>query len=408
MAQIFWTFLKLGCYAFGGPAAHLVLFHQVLVQQKKWLTPDQYSQLLALSQLLPGPTSSQVGLGIGYVRGGYSGAFAAWLGFSLPSLLLMLFAALYLKSNTLSAYPHALHAVKLIVLAVVIVAFWQMLSSFCQQWWQRILMLISTVLLLLWPHALSSVLVIVLGAACGIGLWQFKHLRSKLNAPAHQSHLHAAETEQIKTSTTLPLAAYAAQFAVLCMVLFVLLLLWSGLSQSLLAQTFSAFYQSGAMVFGGGHVVLPLLQQQFVLQNSPLQLDAATFDMGYALAQLMPGPLFSFAAYLGAQLPLGGYAAVNALYASVALFLPGMLLLLAALPYWSKLLAQPQLQHAVVGINAAVVALLLALILQMLQQVIFNWRDILMVVITVLLLKSKCPVWLSLILVFFGYCYAVS
>ncbi len=383
--DIFWTFLKLGLYAFGGPAAHLVLFHRVLVQQKKWLSDVEYSQLLALGQLLPGPTSSQVGLGIGYLRGGYWGAFMAWLGFSLPSVLLMLAAAVWLQHQQLLTYPHALQALQLIVIAVVWVAFWQMLRSFCTKAWQYLLVALCSGLLLVWQHPAASVAVLGLGALFGLFL--------------HDKVVISASASRLTTATTAQLAPPKKQHqkSWLFLVAFVALLLCGMFSTHPLGQALYGFYQSGALVFGGGHVVLPLLAQEFVAQSSGhIQLDAHDFNAGYALAQLVPGPLFSFAAYVGALLPLGGSVVVNGLLASIAMFLPGMLLLLAAIPYWSTLMAQTQIKHAVLGMNAAVVSLLVVLIIAMTTKYVHAYTDVIMILLSIILLKSKCPVWLSL------------
>lgn len=382
LTRIFLHFLKLGFLSFGGPAAHLVFFHRHFVQQLRWLSDAEYAQLVALAQLLPGPTSSQVGIAIGYQLQGYRGACAAWLGFTLPSMLLMAcFAVLGQQYfNQISAM--ALHSIQLIVFAVVIWAFWQMLTSFCKTIWQYVLMLLSTLFLYFVPWSFSQVIVILVAAL--VGIYFASDSTSKLQDSSLKSKVQAKQTYLWLIAFVLP---------------FILFIVWHP-SFSLLTQSLFSFYHAASLVFGGGHIILPLLHQDFIANHI---LSAEQFDLGYALAQLMPGPLFSFASYLGALLPLTPFVWLNVVLATLAIFLPSFFLIFATLPYWSRLMHQAAIRKAVIGINAAVVSLLLCLVLQMGQSYFKYWTDLVFVIAVILLLRTKLPIWLSLILSFALY-----
>lgn len=386
--QIFWLFLQLGCIAFGGPAAHLVLFYQRLVKDLHYISEQQYSEVLALAQILPGPTSSQVGIGLGYVLQGYGGALCAWLGFTLPSMLLMTIAAIL--GLKLSPYLSGdfFHVIQLLVLGIVLWAFWQMLRSFCKFTWQYMLMLLATLLLYVLPHGLNQLLVIVLGGVVGI------YYASHSQNPSIQPLLVSSKQQ-----------SQAHFYIVLFVLPFILVPVLSALGPNLWLDSFMALYRTASLVFGGGHIILPLLQQEFV---ATAWLAQPQFDLGYALAQLMPGPLFSFASYLGALLPLSSSAGVNALFATVVIFLPSFLLMFGLLPYWSKLMQQPHLFRALVGINAAVVGLLLYLVLEMGQKYLSSIWDGIFVLVVIGLLRSKLPIWLSLIGSFAAYYAALT
>ena len=377
LIRIFLHFLKLGCLSFGGPAAHLVFFHRHFVQQLRWLSDAEYAQLVALAQLLPGPTSSQVGIAIGYQLQGYRGACAAWLGFTLPSMLLMAcFAVLGQQYfNQLSAMT--LHSIQLIVFAVVVWAFWQMLTSFCKTIWQYVLMLLSTLFLYFVPWSFSQVIIILVAAL--VGIYFASDSTSKLQDSSLKSKVQAKQTYLWLIAFVLPFVVFMVLHS----------------SSSLFSQSLFSFYQAASLVFGGGHIILPLLHQDFV--NSHI-LSAEQFDLGYALAQLMPGPLFSFASYLGALLPLTPFVWLNVVLATLAIFLPSFFLIFAALPYWSWLMQQAAIRKAVIGINAAVVSLLLCLVIQMGQSYFKHWTDLVFVIAVILLLQTKLPIWLSLIL----------
>ena len=373
---IFLHFLKLGCLSFGGPAAHLVFFHRHFVQQLRWLSDAEYAQLVALAQLLPGPTSSQVGIAIGYQLQGYRGACAAWLGFTLPSMLLMACFAVLGQQYFNQLNAMTLHSIQLIVFAVVVWAFWQMLTSFCKTIWQYVLMLLSTLFLYFVPWSFSQVIVIFVAAL--VGIYFASDSTSKLQDSSLNTKAQAKQAYLWLIAFVLP---------------FVVFMVWP----SLFSQSLFSFYQAASLVFGGGHIILPLLHQDFVASHI---LSAEQFDLGYALAQLMPGPLFSFASYLGALLPLTPFVWLNVVLATLAIFLPSFFLIFASLPYWSWLMQQAAIRKAVIGINAAVVSLLLCLVIQMGQSYFKHWTDLVFVVAVILLLQTKLPIWLSLILSF--------
>ena len=245
--QIFWLFLQLGCIAFGGPAAHLVLFYQRLVKDLNYVSKQQYSEVLALAQILPGPTSSQVGIGLGYILKGYGGALCAWLGFTLPSMLLMTIAAIL--GLKLSPYLSGdfFHVVQLLVLGVVLWAFWQMLRSFCTHTWQYVLMLLATLLLYLLPHGLNQLLLLVLGAITG--MYYTRQSQNPYLQPMRGSTQQQSQ----------------ARFYIALFVLpFILVPVFSAISPNLWLDSFMALYRTASFVFGGGHIILPLLQQEFV------------------------------------------------------------------------------------------------------------------------------------------------
>ena len=384
--SLFKIFLKLGCTAFGGPAAHLVFFYRRFVQQLGYLDEQQYSHLLALAQILPGPTSSQMGIAIGYQLKGYRGALLAWLGFTLPSALLMTLAAML--GLQFSAYFSAdfFHVIQLIVFSVVAWAFWQMLRSFCKDQWQYVFMLVSGLFVYLVPISINQVLVILFGALAGL---VYLHYFPQKNT--------------LKPVTSISITAKKS-FAYLWLILFALPFVLVPPLQyffpNIWLDSFTGLYRTASLVFGGGHIILPFLQQDFVESGLVSQQH---FDLGYAIAQLMPGPLFSFASYLGALLPLSSSAALNAAFATVVIFLPSFFLIFGALPYWSRLMQFPRLFQALAGINAAVVGLLLCLVVQMGEKYIRSGLDIVFIIAVIALLKSKVPVWLTLISSFFSY-----
>lgn len=378
---IFFTFLKLGCLSFGGPAAHLVFFHQTCVKQLNWLDDAEYAQLVALAQILPGPTSSQVGLAIGYVKKGYYGAVLAWLGFTLPSALLMTLIAVLGQSFFPFISSAFFHNIQLVVLAVVIWAFWQMLRSFCTQLWQYILMLSCTLLLYTLDLAINQILIIFIAALVGIGFNRF--------SPLVQGKKSVDQAFISQVSLTQKMNAF---FWLLLFILPFCLFQFFAAFQAV--TFFESFYRTASLVFGGGHIILPFLHQDFVTSNL---VSAEKFDLGYAFAQLMPGPLFSFASYIGALIPITDYPVLNAGIATISIFLPSFFLIFATLPYWSWWMNQTYIRHAVIGINAGVVSLLLYLLIEMATDSIVHFTDFIFVTVVVGLLKTQLPVWLSLV-----------
>lgn len=338
VGQVFIQFLWLGCISFGGPAAHIGYFQRTFVQRLGWLTQAEFARLLALCQLLPGPASSQLGFAIGRHRAGLGGALSAFIGFTLPSFLLLLAAAIgigQLGSNLwLDA---ALHGLKLLALIVVADAVLTMSSQFCATGVTQGIMVV-TAAALWWQPGLMTQLLMLAGAA----LICARSQRGAGSVPA-SAELPSAASSQPHWPTLL---------------LFGILFISLPLLGSPLGQLVADFYRAGSLVFGGGHVVLPLLQE-----SVGHILNEQQFLTGYSLAQLVPGPMFTLATYLGAQL-LPGTPLLGAVSATLALFAPGFLLLWAVGPCWQQWLARPRLAGAVTGINAALVGLLLAALYQ--------------------------------------------
>jgi chromate transporter len=276
------------------------------------------------------------------------------------------------------------------VFAVVSWAFWQMLRSFCKSWWQYSLMIAATILLAVIPLSFNQILVILLAGLISIAMSKFQSQALLQSTPVKNATLDTPYIQ--KKHAIYWFIAFLLPF--ISIPLLVQYLHWSELG------FFADFYRTGSLVFGGGHVILPLLHQDFV---STQLVSAQAFDLGYAFAQLMPGPLFSFASYLGALLDWTDQLWLNALLATIAIFLPSFLLIFASLPYWSWLMQQAVIRHAVAGINAAVVGLLLYLVLQLGQSYLKRWEDVVFVIVIIYLLRSKLPLWFSLITGFAVY-----
>ncbi|EJI2329014.1 chromate efflux transporter [Vibrio cholerae] len=333
MLTIFRTFFALGWVSFGGPAAHIGYFRHTFVEKLRWVSEQEYAQFVALSQFLPGPGSSQIGFAIGYHRGGLAGAWAAFLGFTLPSVLIMLLLA-GLSSHLLDTplFEQVIHGLKLLAIIVVADACLTMYRNFCQQRLTAGLCVLTAVAITLAPSLLTQFAVLLLAALVG------------------QARL--APQQPLSTTTFTP--------SWLALLLFASLLLGLQLlaASSPLVELFGHFFQAGSLVFGGGHVVLPLLQN--ALGDS---LSTDQFLTGYAAAQAVPGPMFTLATYLGyvltPEMPV-----VGALIATLAVFLPGFLLLLGVLKNWSALAQRPKVAGAMKGVNACVVGLLLAALYQ--------------------------------------------
>ncbi len=361
-------FLWLGCISFGGPAAHIGYFQRTFVERLGWLTQAEFAQLLALCQLLPGPASSQLGFAIGRQRAGLAGALAAFAGFTLPSFLLLLAAAIGLGQLGNNVWlDAALHGLKLLALVVVADAVLTMSRQFCKTTHNQGIM-VATAAALWWQPGLLTQLVMLAGAAL---------LCARTGAP---------QTPGPQSSPAQSIPARQPHWPTL--LLFALLFVGLPLLGGPVGQLVADFYRAGSLVFGGGHVVLPLLAE-----SVGHSLNQQQFLTGYSLAQLVPGPMFTLATYLGAQLlpasPVGG-----ALLATLALFLPGFLLLWAMGPCWQSWLARPRLAGAVAGINAAVVGLLLAALYQPVwQSAVLASTDLALAAIGFYLLRGlKLPI----------------
>ena len=337
--EVFGVALRLGLTSFGGPIAHLGYFRDEYVVRRQWLDEKSYADLVALCQFLPGPASSQVGMAIGIARAGLPGALAAWLGFTLPSALLLVAFAFGISAIGTVAAAGWLHGLKVVAVAVVAQAVWGMAKSLCPDRQRATVAIVAAIVTLSWPTAVGQLLSII---GAGIIGWSFL-------APATlASQAHA----QFPVSKRAGVIAWS---------IFLVLLLGLPLIRPLAAShsldVFDSFFRVGSLVFGGGHVVLPLLQAEVV---GPGWITDEQFVAGYGATQAVPGPLFTFSAYLGAV--MNGWS--GALLTLVAIFLPSFLLVVGALPFWDMLRGNINFQSALSGINAAVVGLLLAALYQ--------------------------------------------
>ena len=340
VAEVFVVFLQLGLTSFGGPIAHLGYFRDELVVRRRWLDEAGYADLLALCQFLPGPASSQVGFSLGVLRGGgLLGGLAAWLGFTLPSaMILFAFAVGTAAFHGLLA-DGLLHGLKLVAVAVVAQAVWGMFKSLTPDRERRFIALGAVALVVLIGGSIGQLSAIALGAIAGLRL-------CRAESPAPIGNLGFPVSHRRAT---------------IALVLFVVLLVVPSLVVALTgyraAALFDAFYRAGAFVFGGGHVVLPLLQAQVV---TPGWVSNEAFLAAYGFAQAIPGPLFTIATYLGAVMTTQPNGLLGAAIALVALFLPGLLLVYGMLPFWDTLRRRPMIQSGMRGANAAVVGVLAA------------------------------------------------
>ncbi len=342
------AFLGLGLTSFGGPIAHIGYYRREFVERRAWLTDGQFAQLLALTQFLPGPASSQLGFAVGLGLAGWRGALTASLAFTLPSALLLLaFAGVVGRLDSPLALA-ALHGLKIVALAVVAHGVMQMARRLCPDPARATIAALATGVILLAGTAWSQLVVVALGGLAGL---RWCRQAEVLAAGDSLQWRHGPRQGWVL------LAVFAALLAGLPLAVAVL-----GPGAGLVALG-DAFYRAGSLVFGGGHVVLPLLEEAVV---RPGWLDADQFLAGYGAAQAVPGPLFAFAAYLGALAPtsLTGGAVVGATVALVAIFLPGYLLLAGVLPLWQRLASRPKAAQAIAGVNAAVVGLLGAALYQ--------------------------------------------
>lgn len=334
LLEVFLSAIKLGLTSFGGPVAHLGYFHNEYVQRRKWLDDRSYADLVALCQFLPGPASSQVGIGIGVLRSGVIGGIVAWIGFTLPSLLLLVIFAFLFQGFSIG---HAgwIHGLKLVAVAVVAHAVLGMGRNLAPDRTRMTIAIIVSAVTLLWPAAYGQLILIIAAAAAGLILFRHQPAATAAHLPIPVS----------------PMTAWT------CLVLFAGLLaglpLWRQFSDAEWLAMFDSFYRSGSLVFGGGHVVLPLLEREVIPAG---WADAEGFLAGYSVAQAVPGPLFTFAGYLGAI--AAGWA--GAIIATSAIFLPAFLLVIGTLPFWSHIRTSARMQSALTGVNAAVVGILLA------------------------------------------------
>lgn len=336
VGEVFWVFLRLGLTSFGGPVAHLGYFREEFVIRRKWLEERAYADLVALCQFLPGPASSQVGLAVGLSRAGYAGAFAAWTGFTLPSAIALVLFAYGMAAIGDAAGSAWLHGLKTAAVAVVVQAVLGMMRQLAPDKERATLAVVAAIIALAVPTAAGQVGAIALGGIVGLTL-----LRGTGVSAEH---------------ATIPLKVGRVTGAIYLLLFFILLFglpILASETNDKSVDLVDSFYRSGALVFGGGHVVLPLLQAEVVPAG---WVTNDQFLAGYGAAQAVPGPLFTFAAYLGAA--IGGWEI--AALCLVAVFLPSFLLVIGALPFWEELRRRARAQSALGGVNAAVVGLLLA------------------------------------------------
>ena len=331
------VFLRLGLTCFGGPIAHIGYFREEFVLRRKWIDEAAYADLVGLCQFLPGPASSQVGFSIGLMRAGYPGALAAWAGFTLPSAIALVLFAYGASALTGPIGAGLLHGLKLTAVAIVAQAVFGMARSLCPDRARASIAVAATLIIFFSTSPVAPVAAIALGGIAG--LW----LCRNGEAPA-ASHV------VMPVSRRAGLAALTAFFALL-----IGIPVLRGLTGSSAVALFDAFYRSGALVFGGGHVVLPLLREAFV---APGWLSDDTFLAGYGAAQAVPGPLFTFSAYLGTVVKTEPHGLAGAALGLVGIFLPGMLVLLGTLPFWDSFRRRAGAQAVMRGVNAAVVGLL--------------------------------------------------
>jgi chromate transporter len=325
---------RLGLTSFGGPIAHLGYFHEEYVRKRKWMDEKSYADLVALCQFLPGPASSQVGIGIGVMRGGVLGGIISFIGFTLPSVIALILFALVLEGFDVGDVSW-IHGLKIVAVAVVAHAILGMAEKLTPDLRRKTIALVALVVTLLWQTAFSQVGVILVAGIIGFIMYQ-----------------QQADSED--TEFKFPVSR---TFAVICLTLFFGLLILLPIIREATSISwialFDSFYRSGSLVFGGGHVVLPLLEREFVPTD---WISEEAFLAGYGAAQAVPGPLFTFAAYLGAV--MNGWQ--GGLLATFAIFLPAFLLILGTLPFWNMLRRNPKIKGALMGVNAAVVGILIS------------------------------------------------
>ena len=388
----FWSFLLLGCTSFGGPVAHIGFFRTAFVHKKRWLDDDAFASLLSLCQFIPGPASSQLGMAIGYHRFGYLGAFSAWLGFTLPSALLLYLFATLLVIDPEWLTAGVIQGLKIVAFAVIVQAFLSMRTSLAPDVSRMAILLICTVLFLAWRTPLAPIVVLsVVGLACAFvrPVDRNSAVSSSSDKAPSCSRVEGLAEQSARGSLVFPAVLLALFFGTFLVAFLPVGVYW---------EQFLAYYRSGAMVFGGGHVVLPLLQGEIVDAG---WVDRNTFLAGYGAAQAVPGPLFTFSAFLGASHEVGAAGAVGALLAVFAIFLPSFLLLFGVLPFWGLLQTKPAVRSALWGVNAAVLGLLLATIIDpVFQDSIHDLTSLLCVVLAFGALQFlKAPV---LLVVFLG------
>ena len=337
--EVLWASTRLGLTSFGGPIAHLGYFHEEYVKNRKWIDEQSYADLVALCQFLPGPASSQVSIAIGILRARFLGGIAAWIGFTLPSALALIAFGLGIGAFAGASDAGWLHGLKVIAVAVVAQAVWGMARSLCPDRERATIAILAAIVTLAWPSAVGQLSSIVIAGLTGAVIFP-------------------GQTTSSPSQMRFPIAKKTGIAAwIIFFVLLVGLPFYRQISPSHGLEVFDSFFRVGSLVFGGGHVVLPLLQTEVV---GPGWVTNEQFVAGYGATQAVPGPLFTFSAYLGTVMSSEPNGWTGAFLALVGIFLPSFLLVIGALPFWDLLRSVPIFQSALKGINAAVVGLLLA------------------------------------------------
>jgi chromate transporter len=337
--EVLLAFAKLGVTCFGGPIAHIGYFRQEFVVRRGWLDEHTYADLVALCQFLPGPASSQVGFSIGLMRGGYLGGLAAWTGFTLPSAILLILFAYGADALQSPIGTGLLHGLKLVAVAIVAQAVWGMARTLAPDRERVSIAAIAALIILFSTASVAQIGAIALGGVAGLWL-------CRAAAPASSG--------EGRMSIPVPRSVGLVCLTTFFLLLFGLPVLWTW-THSQAVALFDAFYRSGALVFGGGHVVLPLLREATV---TPGWVSDDVFLVGYGAAQAVPGPLFTFAGYLGAVMKPSPNGIAGATISLIAIFLPGILVLMGTLPFWETFRRRARAQSVMRGVNAAVVGLL--------------------------------------------------
>lgn len=381
--EVFRAFLKLGLTSFGGPIAHLGYFRDELVVRRKWIDETGYADLVALCQFLPGPASSQVGYALGLLRGGPLGGLAAWCAFTLPSAVLLVLFAMGAAVFGGPVGTGLIHGLKIVAVAVLAQAIWGMARTLTPDRERAGIALVAVLIVVFLAGSAGQVAAIVVGSVAGLWL-----CRDAASTPS--GHLRFPVS---RPAGAVALALFFALLAVLPVV--------SSVSGARGVALFDAFYRAGALVFGGGHVVLPLLEAAVV---RPGWISPDGFLAGYGAAQAVPGPLFTFAAYLGAAMEPEPHGIAGAAICLVAIFLPGLLLVTGALPFWDVFRTRPMAQAGMRGANAAVVGILAAALYSPVwTSAILNPRDFALALTSfVLLIAWKAPPWIIVVLAALG------
>lgn len=377
--EVFITFFRLGLTSFGGPVAHLSYFHDEFVKKKKWIDEHAYADLVALCQFLPGPASSQVGMAIGLNRAGIAGAIVAWIGFTIPSAIILILFGLGVTHLNLNAHQGWLHGLKVVAVSVVAQAVYNMGKNLCPDKERISIAIISSVIVLFFTSAFIQVLVLVLAGI--FGAYFFKESKELPHIP-----MKSASSKRT-----------GAIFLTIFLVILIFLPILRSVFHNQAINLFDSFYRVGSLVFGGGHVVLPLIQSEVVPTG---WISKDLFMAGYGLAQAIPGPLFAFSAYVGAVSNFYPNGWLGGMLCLVAAFLPAFLLIVGILPFWERLRSFPRIRQSMLGINASVVGILLAALYHPVwTSAVFSVKDFALASVGFLLLERwKLSSWIVVLL----------